>query len=326
MNKMITIIGPTASGKTTLAAHLAADLIMNGQPAEIISGDSRQVYRGMDIGTGKDLCDYVVEIKNNEKIHVPYHLIDICDPGEKYNIFEYQEDFLDAYLDCQKRGVTPILCGGSGLYVESVIREYHLSPVPKNEKLRETLSHKSMEELTQILTELKERNHSDMHNKTDVDSPQRAIRAIEIEEYNAKHPTSDRVFPKIETTVIGVDIPRDLRRQRISQRLKARVDEGMVDEIKRIIEGGVDAEDLIYYGLEYKYVTEYVIGRRTYDDMLKHLEIAIHQFAKRQMTWFRGMERRGITINWVDAQLPMEDKVARIKEIVGVNHELSLHN
>lgn len=326
MNKMITIIGPTASGKTTLAAHLAADLIMNGQPAEIISGDSRQVYRGMDIGTGKDLCDYVVEIKNNKKIHVPYHLIDICDPGEKYNIFEYQEDFLDAYLDCQKRGVTPILCGGSGLYVESVIREYHLSPVPKNEKLRETLSHKSMEELTQILTELKERNHSDMHNKTDVDSPQRAIRAIEIEEYNAKHPTSDRVFPKIETTVIGVDIPRDLRRQRISQRLKARVDEGMIDEIKRIIEGGVDAEDLIYYGLEYKYVTEYVIGRRTYDDMLKHLEIAIHQFAKRQMTWFRGMERRGITINWVDAQLPMEDKVARIKEIVGVNHELSSHN
>lgn len=315
---MITIIGPTASGKTTLAAHLAADLIQQGKAAEIISGDSRQVYRGMDIGTGKDLCDYAVTTKSGERIEVPYHLIDICNPGEKYNIFEYQQDFLEAYQDCQERGVIPILCGGSGLYVESVIREYHLSPVPKNEALREELSHKTMAELTEILMQLKEQNNSDMHNKTDVDSPQRAIRAIEIEQYNLTHKTEDRDFPLIETMVFGVDIPRDERRAKISARLKARVDEGMADEIKRIIDSGVSPDDLIYYGLEYKYVTEYVIGRRSYDDMLKHLEIAIHQFAKRQMTWFRGMERRGVNINWIDALLPMDEKVARIRQIAGI--------
>lgn len=316
---MITIIGPTASGKTTLAAHLAASYIAEGQPTEILSGDSRQVYRGMDIGTGKDLCDYTVTnpLSADDIINVPYHLIDICNPGEKYNIFEYQQDFMTAYNDCQSRGVLPILCGGSGLYVESVIREYNLSPVPKNEALREEMSHKSMAELTAILTDLKERNNSDMHNKTDVDSPQRAIRAIEIETYNLDHKTEDRYFPPIDTVVIGVDIPRDERRSKISSRLKARVDEGMVDEIRRIIDSGVDPEDLIYYGLEYKYVTEYVIGRRTYDDMLHHLEIAIHQFAKRQMTWFRGMERRGITIHWVDALLTMDEKVRAIRDIVG---------
>ena len=318
--KMITIIGPTASGKTTLAAHLAASFLAEGQPAEIISGDSRQVYRGMDIGTGKDLCDYTVELPSTDTQHptptilkIPYHLIDICDPGEKYNIFEFQQDFLKAYEDITSRGALPILCGGSGLYVESVIREYHLSPVPKNEELREELSHKSMEELTAILMDLKEKNNSDMHNKTDVDSPQRAIRAIEIEAYNLEHKTEDRYFPPIETTIIGVDIPRDERRRRISTRLKNRVDEGMVDEIKRILDSGVSAEDLIYYGLEYKYVTEYVIGKRSYEDMLKELEIAIHQFAKRQMTWFRGMERRGCKINWIDAMLPMEEKVKAIR-------------
>ena len=318
--KMITIIGPTASGKTTLAANLAASFIAEGQPAEIISGDSRQVYRGMDIGTGKDLCDYTVELPSTDTQHptptilkIPYHLIDICDPGEKYNIFEFQQDFLKAYEDITSRGALPILCGGSGLYVESVIREYHLSPVPKNEELREELSHKSMEELTAILMDLKEKNNSDMHNKTDVDSPQRAIRAIEIEAYNLEHKTEDRYFPPIETTIIGVDIPRDERRRKISARLKNRVDEGMVDEIKRILDSGVSAEDLIYYGLEYKYVTEYVIGKRSYDNMLKELEIAIHQFAKRQMTWFRGMERRGCKINWIDAMLPMEEKVKAIR-------------
>lgn len=319
--KMITIIGPTASGKTTLAAHLAASLIAEGQPAEIISGDSRQVYRGMDIGTGKDLCDYEVQPTNTQhptpKIKIPYHLIDICDPGEKYNIFEFQQDFLKAYEDITSRGALPILCGGSGLYVESVIREYHLSPVPKNEELREELSHKNMAELTAILMDLKEKNNSDMHNKTDVDSPQRAIRAIEIEAYNLEHKTEDRYFPPIETTIIGVDIPRDERRRKISTRLKNRVDEGMVDEIKRILDSGVSADDLIYYGLEYKYVTEYVIGKRSYDSMLKELEIAIHQFAKRQMTWFRGMERRGCTINWIDAMLPMEEKVKAIRNITG---------
>ena len=317
--KMITIIGPTASGKTTLAAHLAASFIVEGQPAEIISGDSRQVYRGMDIGTGKDLCDYEVTLPNTQHpspntLKIPYHLIDICDPGEKYNIFEFQQDFLKAYEDITSRGALPILCGGSGLYVESVIREYHLSPVPKNEELREELSHKSMAELTAILMDLKEKNNSDMHNKTDVDSPQRAIRAIEIEAYNLEHKTEDRYFPPIETTIIGVDIPRDERRRKISTRLKNRVDEGMVDEIKRILDSGVSAEDLIYYGLEYKYVTEYVIGKRSYENMLKELEIAIHQFAKRQMTWFRGMERRGCKINWIDAMLPMEEKVKLIRE------------
>ena len=321
--KMITIIGPTASGKTTLAAHLAASFIAEGQPAEIISGDSRQVYRGMDIGTGKDLGDYTVELPSTDTQHptpttlkIPYHLIDICDPGEKYNIFEFQQDFLKAYEDITSRGALPILCGGSGLYVESVIREYHLSPVPKNEELREELSHKSMAELTEILMDLKEKNNSDMHNKTDVDSPQRAIRAIEIEAYNLEHKTEDRYFPPIETTIIGVDIPRDERRRKISTRLKNRVDEGMVDEIKRILDSGVSAEDLIYYGLEYKYVTEYVIGKRSYEDMLKELEIAIHQFAKRQMTWFRGMERRGCKINWIDAMLPMEEKVKAISETI----------
>lgn len=312
--KMITIIGPTASGKTALAAHLAASLIRSGVPAEIISGDSRQVYRGMDIGTGKDLCDYTVG-----DIRVPYHLIDICEPGSKYNIFQYQEDFLAAYENCRSRGVVPMLCGGSGLYVESVIREYHLSPVPQNPELRERLAHKSMDELTAMLVELKEKNHSDMHNKTDVDSPQRAIRAIEIEQYNLEHKTEDRAFPKIETVVFGVDIPRDERRQKISARLKARVDEGMIAEIKRLIDEGVDAENLIYYGLEYKYVTEYVIGRRTYDEMLHDLEIAIHQFAKRQMTWFRGMERRGIRIHWIDALQEMEKKVTVIREIMQKN-------
>lgn len=317
---MITIIGPTASGKTTLAAHLAADYIMDGQPAEIISGDSRQVYRGMDIGTGKDLCDYRVEVPTSDAhqsgvIDVPYHLIDIRDPGEKYNIYEYQQDFLKAYDDCKGRGVLPILCGGSGLYVESVIRSYHLSPVPKNEALRAEMERKTMAELTEILMDLKARNNSDMHNKTDVDSPQRAIRAIEIEEYNLTHKTEDRFFPSVDTIIIGVDIPRDERRHRISSRLKARVDEGMVDEIKRIIDGGVKPEDLIYYGLEYKYVTEYVIGQRSYDDMLHSLETAIHQFAKRQMTWFRGMERRGLKIHWVDALLPMDEKVRKIKSL-----------
>lgn len=313
--KMITIVGPTASGKTDLAAHLAASYIADGVAAEIISGDSRQVYRGMDIGTGKDLCDYTVSLPDvAEPIQVPYHLIDICDPGTKYNIFQYQEDFLRVYEDCNSRGVLPILCGGSGLYVESVIREYHLSPVPKNEALREEMSHKSMAELTAILMDLKEKNNSDMHNKTDVDSPQRAIRAIEIEQYNLEHHTQDRYFPPVETVVFGVDIPRDERRHKISSRLKARVDEGMVDEIKRLIDSGVNPDDLIYYGLEYKFVTEYVIGKLSYDEMLRQLETHIHQFAKRQMTWFRGMERRGIFINWIDALMPMNDKVSAIRE------------
>lgn len=302
---MITILGPTASGKTSLAAALAADI-----GAEIISADSRQVYRGMDIGTGKDLEDYTVDGKS-----IPYHLIDIVSPGSKYNLFQYQEDFVEVYHDIISRGVTPILCGGSGLYLEAVIKGYSLSPVPQNPELRASLEDKSLEELTEILEDLKRQNHSVMHNKTDVDTAKRAIRAIEIETYNMEHPLPLREMPKIDTLIIGVNIDRDDRRQKISERLKHRLDDGLVDEIKGLLDRGVPASDLIYYGLEYKYVTEYVIGLISYDEMFNQLEIAIHQFAKRQMTWFRGMERRGFDIHWIDAMLPMSDKINKIKEL-----------
>lgn len=302
---MITILGPTASGKTSLAAALADDL-----NAEIISADSRQVYRGMDIGTGKDLADYVV---NGHEI--PFHLIDIADPGTKYNLFEYQQDFMQVYEQLKARGVRAILCGGTGLYIEAVLKGYALSPVPQNDALRAQLDGKSLDELTIMLTELKQKTGSVMHNHTDVDSCQRAIRAIEIETYNIEHPLPLRHMPAIDSVVVGVNIDRDLRRQKITARLKQRLDEGMADEIKGLIDRGVAAEDLIYYGLEYKYVTEYVTGQLTYDEMFRQLEIAIHQFAKRQMTWFRGMERRGTCIHWIDATLPMAEKVARIKQI-----------
>ena len=298
MQKLITILGPTASGKTPLAAGLAA--VVGG---EIISADSRQVYRRMDIGTGKDLADYG---------GVPYHLIDICEPGTKYNLFQYQQDFYTAYTDIVGRGVVPILCGGTGLYIEAVLKGYQLSYVPQNPELRQRLEGKSLDELTQMLTELKAKNHSVMHNKTDVDSCQRAIRAIEIETYNLEHPVPLRELPPIDSLIIGVDIDRELRRQKITRRLKTRLDEGMVDEVRGLLAEGIDAEDLIYYGLEYKFVTEYIVGHLTYDEMFSKLEIAIHQFAKRQMTWFRGMERRGFKIHWIDATLPMEDKVELI--------------
>ena len=300
--RMITILGPTASGKTDLAAHLAARL-----NAEIISADSRQVYRGMDIGTGKDLADYTVE-----GYAVPYHLIDICEPGTKYNLFRYQQDFLDSYEDIQSRGVLPVLCGGTGLYIEAVLKGYSLSPVPQNPELRKELEDKTLEELTAILVDLKGKNHSVMHNKTDVDSCQRAIRAIEIETYNLTKPTEERQCPPIDSLIIGVDINREMRRKKITNRLKARLEEGMVDEIAGLLKRGIPAEDLIYYGLEYKFVTEYLIGKLSYDEMFRQLEIAIHQFAKRQMTWFRGMERRGFTIHWVNAAQTMEDKVEEI--------------
>ena len=299
---MITILGPTACGKTQLAAALAADI-----GAEIISADSRQVYRRMDIGTGKDLADYVV---NGQQI--PYHLVDIREPGTRYNLFEYQQDFLNAYQDITSRGVIPILCGGTGLYIEAVLGSYQLSPVPQNDALRERLADKSLEELTEMLAELKRRNHSNMHNRTDVDSPQRAIRAIEIETYNLKTPLADRYVPPVDSLVIGVDISREERRKCISQRLKDRLDGGMVEEVRQLVGEGIPPENLIYYGLEYRYVTEYVIGKISYDEMFSQLEIAIHQFAKRQMTWFRGMEKRGTEIHWIDASLPVDQKVALI--------------
>jgi tRNA dimethylallyltransferase len=316
MKQMITILGPTASGKTPIAAHLAATI-----GGEIISADSRQVYRRMDIGTGKDLADYVVRREGvrregeKESRKVPYHLIDICEPGTKYNLFEYQQDFFDAYQDIQSRGAVPILCGGTGLYIEAVLKGYQLSPVPQNQALRDSLEGKSLEELTTVLTDLKARNGSNMHNTTDVDSCQRAIRAIEIETYNLEHPTPRRELPPVDSIIIGVDIDRELRREKITRRLKARLEDGMVDEVKALLDEGIPADDLIYYGLEYKFVTEYLVGKLSYDEMFTRLEIAIHQFAKRQMTWFRGMERRGFKINWIDATLPMEEKISQILQL-----------
>lgn len=280
----ITILGPTASGKTGVAVKLAAEI-----DAEIISADSRQVYRRMDLGTGKDLEDYCINGKN-----IPYHLIDIAEPGTKYNVYEYQKDFLQAYNDIRSRGKKVIVCGGTGLYLESVLRSYRLSPVPQNPELRENLSGKSLEELTHILSQYKT-----LHNTTDVDSAQRAIRAIEIAEYYKHTPIDDRPFPTLNSYVIGIDVDRETRRQRISARLKQRLDNGMVDEVKRLLAEGIPADDLIYYGLEYKFLTLYAIGEMSYEEMFSQLEIAIHQFAKRQMTWFRGMERRGIEIHWM---------------------------
>ena len=315
MKEMITILGPTASGKTSLAAALAAET-----GGEIISADSRQVYRRMDIGTGKDLADYVVGDR-----HIPYYIIDIAEPGTKYNLFQYQQDFARAYKDIKDRGALPILCGGTGLYIEAVLKDYRLAPVAENKELRARLEGKSLEELTEILTELKRKNGTNMHNRSDVDTAQRAIRAIEIEEgilrseeRGEKSEERGEISEEsrgIDSLIIGVGIDREARRQKISARLRQRLDEGMVEEIRGIIDSGVPAEDLIYYGLEYKFVTEYVIGKLSYDEMFRSLEIAIHQFAKRQMTWFRGMERRGFTIHWVDAMLPTEEKIRKIKEL-----------
>ena len=292
---IVAILGPTASGKTPFAAALAAML-----KTEIISADSRQIYRGMDLGTGKDIVDYTV----NEK-QIPYHLIDIVDPGYKYNIFEYQRDFLAAYETIKQKGGVPVVCGGTGMYMESILRGYKLLPVPENPELRARLTNKSLEELTDVLKQYKT-----LHNSTDVDTVKRAIRAIEIEEYYIKTPVDERAFPILKSLIIGVNIDRELRREKISRRLQQRLDEGMVNEVRQLIDRGIQPDDLIYYGLEYKYLTLYVIGKLTYTEMYNELEIAIHQFAKRQMTWFRGMERRGFTINWIDAQLPMEEKIA----------------
>ena len=304
MNKyeLITILGPTASGKTALAAALAARL-----DTEIISADSRQLYRGMDIGTGKDLADYVVDGKS-----IPYHLIDICDPGYKYNVFEYQHDFFRVFTSLRDRGLVPILCGGTGLYIEAVLKGYKLLDVPPNPALRERLREKSLPELEILLASYKV-----LHNKTDVDSVQRAIRAIEIEELYRTQAPDVREYAPLNSLLVGVAIDRELRREKISKRLRARLDEGMVDEVRRILSNGVAPEDLIYYGLEYKFLTLYIIGKLTYEEMVSQLEIAIHQFAKRQMTWFRGMERRGCTIHWLDATLPMADKVEQILTWLG---------
>jgi tRNA dimethylallyltransferase len=299
-HKFPVIVGPTASGKTGRAVDIARAI-----GGEIISADSRQIYRGMDIGTGKDLCEYG---------DVPYHLIDICDAGYKYNLYEYVRDFTKAYDDICERGRVPVLCGGTGLYVETVVNGIKLPDVPENRELRESLAGKSLEELTAILATKKT-----LHNTTDVDNCKRAIRAIEIQTYYEQHPdeaVATEPHPLENAVIIGVDIDRENRRKRISKRLHSRLEEGMVDEIRKLIDGGVSPDDLIYYGLEYKYITMYVTGQLSYDEMVSGLEIAIHQFAKRQMTWFRGMERRGFTIHWLPWDAGRDEFVERVQELL----------
>ena len=299
MYNLLSVIGPTASGKTNFAVQLA--LALDG---EIISADSRQVYRGMDIGTGKDLDEYVVDGRR-----VPCHLIDIADAGDKYNVFEYQSDFLNVWNSCCQRQVVPVLCGGSGLYVEAVLKGYKLLAVPVNEALRESLSGLTLQELAVKLASYKK-----LHNTTEIDTAKRAIRAIEIEEYYRTHPYEEKDFPMIHSLIVGVDVSREVRRERITKRLHERLEHGMVDEVRRILGSGVAPEDLIYYGLEYKFLTLYIIGQLTYDEMVAQLNVAIHQFAKRQMTWFRKMERDGFDIRWLDAGMPMDERVGQVME------------
>ena len=298
---LVTILGPTATGKTQLATALAARI-----DGEIISADSRQIYRGMDIGTGKDLGEYVVDGKP-----IPYHLIDIVDAGYKYNVFEYQRDFLKAFESVNQRGHLPILCGGTGLYIEAVLNGYKLLAVPDNQLLREQLATKTLDELTSILS-----GYKTLHNQTDVDTVKRAIRAIEIEAYYQTHEEETVEYPELNSLIIGVGIDREVRREKITKRLKARLNEGMIDEVKKLLASGIPPDDLIYYGLEYKFVTNYLLGKLTFDELFTQLEIAIHQFAKRQMTWFRGMERRGFTIYWLDALKSMDEKLDEIESLL----------
>lgn len=298
MYNLLSIVGATATGKTALAVRLAAEL-----GGEVISADSRQIYRGMDLGTGKDLSEYVYEGRP-----VPYHLIDIADAGFRFNLFMYQQEFLKVWNDCRSRGVFPVLCGGSGLYVESILKAYRMTPVPENPELRASLSGKSLPELATILA-----TYHDLHNTTDTDTAKRAIRAIEIAEYYKTHEPVKGEFPEIRSLIVGVLFDRESRRQRITERLHARLQSGMVEEVKALLDSGIKPEDLIYYGLEYKYLTLYLTGELSYDDMVEQLNIAIHQFAKRQMTWFRKMERDGFEIKWLDGNMPLDEKVERVK-------------
>lgn len=301
MYNLLSIVGATATGKTALAVRLAAEL-----GGEVISADSRQIYRGMDLGTGKDLSEYVYEGRP-----VPYHLIDIADAGFRFNLFMYQQEFLKVWNDCRSRGVFPVLCGGSGLYVESILKAYRMTPVPENPELRASLSGKSLTELATILA-----TYHDLHNTTDTDTAKRAIRAIEIAEYYKTHEPVKGEFPEIRSLIVGVLFDRESRRQRITERLHARLQSGMVEEVKALLDSGIKPEDLIYYGLEYKYLTLYLTGELSYDDMVEQLNIAIHQFAKRQMTWFRKMERDGFEIKWLDGNMPLDEKVERVKEFL----------
>lgn len=298
---LIVITGPTASGKTRRAVELARLI-----GAEIVSADSRQIYRGMDLGTGKDIEEYG---------DVPVHLIDICPAGYKYNLFEFLRDFSAVRADIESRGRRTILCGGTGLYVESVLKGLQLPEVPENPVLRKSLEGKSLEELTAILSAMK-----DLHNVTDVDTAKRAIRAIEIQTYYHEHPDAAvkaEPHPLTDAVVIGVGIDREARRQRISQRLQARLSAGMIDEVRGLLDSGISPDDLIYYGLEYKYLTLYLTGSMSREEMVDGLETAIHQFAKRQMTWFRGMEKRGFPINWIPYDLPSDEFNARVLQLIG---------
>ncbi|MFP4026014.1 MAG: tRNA (adenosine(37)-N6)-dimethylallyltransferase MiaA [Thiohalospira sp.] len=300
---LLTILGPTAGGKTSVATRMA--YMLDG---EVISADSRQVYRSMDLGTGKDLEDYVVEGKK-----IPYHLIDIVDAGYKYNVYEYQQDFIKVFNDIHNRNKFPVLCGGSGMYIEAVLKGYKLIHVPVNEELRAELEQKPTEELITILSSFKK-----LHNKTDIDTRKRMIRAIEIEKYYAENPQLDIDFPKISPLIVGVKFDRKSQRKRITQRLKQRLNEGMIDEVKQLINQGISVENLVYYGLEYKFITQHITGELSYDEMFKKLETAIHQFAKRQMTWYRRMERNGLKIHWLDGYAPMHEKTNRILELLNM--------
>ncbi|MBK7489831.1 MAG: tRNA (adenosine(37)-N6)-dimethylallyltransferase MiaA [Bacteroidales bacterium] len=297
MHDIVVITGPTATGKTRLAA-LVADRL----GGEVISADSRQVYRGMDIGTGKDLSDYIVDGRR-----VPVHMVDIVDAGYRYNVYEYQRDFLRVFEDMSARDVFPVVCGGSGMYVDSIVSGYRLVKVPVNAPLRALLAERSLDELTVMLS-----HYKNLHNKTDVDTVKRAIRAIEVADYYANHPIDKTPFPVRNPLVMALFVDHETRRQRISDRLRARLDEGMIEEVQRLLAGGIHPDDLIYYGLEYKYITLYLTNRLTRDEMIQKLEVEIHRFAKRQMTWFRGMERRGITINWIDGNMSDLEKTDHI--------------
>lgn len=298
---ILVITGPTASGKTALAAALAARL-----DGEIISADSRQVYREMDLGTGKDYDDYTAEGRQ-----IPCHLIDIADPGYKYSVFEYQRDFLKVYTDLKNRNKFPVLCGGSGMYIDSIISGYKMFEVPPDRELRAELEKKTMAELTDILT-----SYRKLHNITDLDNKKRVIRAIEIEEFNRSGEAMVNDFPRLKYLIAGVMVDRDTRRQRITERLRKRLNDGMVDEVKKLMDGGLSEDDLVYYGLEYKFITQYLTGKTGYDTMVRDLETAIHQFAKRQMTWFRGMERKGMVIHWIEGTLLMEEKIEQVMRLL----------
>lgn len=297
MNNLITILGPTASGKTSLAANLAA--LIGG---EIISADSRQVYRGMDIGTGKDYKDYIV---NGNK--VPYHLVDISEPGYEYNVYEFQRDFIQAFQQISENDKIPILCGGTGLYIESVLKGFNFVFVPENAALRKELELLPDTELIKMLA-----SYRKLHNTTDLTDRGRLLRAIEISEFKKQNPTAKLNIPKIRPINFGIEFPREKTRKLITDRLKSRLETGMVDEVKQLLEKGMQPEQLMFYGLEYRYITQYVTGEISYVDMFEKLNIAIHQFAKRQMTWFRKMEKNGIFIHWIDGELSLPEKVAQV--------------